>query len=69
MLFRSHGPTVRGPDGMMAPYYVAVLPDGRKSPTAFNDELEAAIWALGVLDPPSPPKPIEGFALLPENEQ
>lgn len=49
--------------------YIAVLPDGAHSTRSFADELEAAIWALAILDPPAHAKPIEGFVLNPENEQ
>lgn len=49
--------------------YIAVLPDGSRSPRGFEDELAAAIWALTVLDPQTPVNPIEGFMLKPENEQ
>jgi hypothetical protein len=51
--------------------YIAVLPDGRRSHEAFNDELEAAIWALTILDPYTPVQKlvIPGFELKPENEQ
>lgn len=64
-----HGPQVRGPEGRLTTKYLAVLPDGRESTMAFDDELEAAIWALTILDPQVPVRPIEGFVLKPENEQ
>lgn len=64
-----HGPQLRGPDDKMTTKYIGVLPDGTKSIIAFDDELEAAIWALTVLDPQTPARPIEGFVLKLENEQ
>jgi hypothetical protein len=59
----------RWPHASPVTRYYAVLPDGTGSQQPFNDELEAAIWALTVLDPQTPARPIEGFMLKPENEQ
>lgn len=64
-----YGPQVRGPDDKMATKYQAVLHDGRRSSCLFDDELEAAIWALTLLDPQPPARPIAAFLLKPENEQ
>lgn len=69
IIYGRHGPAVKSPDDRVTTKYFAVLPDGTRSEYAFEDELAAAIWALTLLDPQTPARPIEGFLLKPENEQ